>query len=310
MAAPSSCTSVSFAEEHNPACRPTMEDEHIIMDGFGGVADQGLYAVFDGHGGRGIVDFVKKHFAPILTRELSRAGSSAPSGENARGAGNSGGGSIFPWESGSAAACSSSSSSSSGCGGGGHSDEVGERLARAFIATDLQSHQAGIMASGCTAAVALVRRCPRTGQRVLHAANVGDSRAVLCEGGKALRVSYDHKANDAHEKARIEGAGGFVLKGRVCGILAVARALGDHSLKRFVSAVPYTSATPLRDSAAHPFFIVACDGVWDVMSDQEAVDIVARARTEEEKRQASQWLIDEAMKRESTDNITAMVVYL
>ena len=77
-------------------------------------------------------------------------------------------------------------------------------------------------------------------------------------------------------------------------MLAVSRAFGDHGLKQYVTANPYTSEYEieeghLRDGIEEEkcyeqgtapvvrdrFIIIACDGVWDVMTDDEAVEIVA-----------------------------------
>ncbi|CAN0367794.1 unnamed protein product, partial [Discosporangium mesarthrocarpum] len=69
------------------------------------------------------------------------------------------------------------------------------------------------------------------------------SRAVLCQGSEAIRLTYDHKAEDEGEKKRVEDAGGFVLRNRVLGILAVSRSFGDHGMKEFVTAVPHVTAT-------------------------------------------------------------------
>ncbi|KAJ2297108.1 phosphatase 2C, partial [Coemansia sp. RSA 2705] len=110
-------------------------------------------------------------------------------------------------------------------------DSIPELLNRTFIeadrrlATDVKTH------SGCTAAVAFLE--VKEQQRILYCANVGDARAVLSRGGTAKRLTYDHKGDDAHEIDRISEAGGYVFNGRVNGVLAVTRALGDSSMKQY-----------------------------------------------------------------------------
>lgn len=96
-------------------------------------------------------------------------------------------------------------------------------------------------------------------RRVLYCANAGDARAVLCRNGRGVRLTYDHKGSDKQEAKRIMDAGGFVMSGRVNGVLAVTRALGDSSMKEFVVGAPYTTETELRDD--DEFLILACDGV-------------------------------------------------
>ena len=78
-------------------------------------------------------------------------------------------------------------------------------------------------------------------------------------GFHARRLSYDHTAEDPSEQARIQAAGGFVTRGRVLGILAVARSFGDHGMKDFVLAQPHICEVNL-DLKHHPFLILACDG--------------------------------------------------
>lgn len=69
---------------------------------------------------------------------------------------------------------------------------------------------------------------------LLHVANVGDCRAVLCRGGKAIPVTQDHTPSVPSEAARVEAAGGFVSRCRVNGILGVSRSFGDiHCKVRF-----------------------------------------------------------------------------
>lgn len=140
-------------------------------------------------------------------------------------------------------------------------------------------------------------------RRVLYTANVGDARAVLSRGGRAVRLTYDHKGSDAQETARIKEAGGFVMNNRVNGVLAVTRSLGDTSMKEFVVGKPFTTETTLTDDDA--FLIVACDGLWDVTSDQEAVDIV---RAIDDAQDAARALLKHALANFSTDNTSVMVI--
>jgi len=143
-----------------------------------------------------------------------------------------------------------------------------------------------------------------TRQRVLYTANVGDARIVLCRNGKALRLSYDHKGMDENEGKRITKAGGLILNNRVNGVLAVTRALGDSYLKDLVTGHPYTTETVIQPDQDE-FLILACDGLWDVCSDQEAVDLV---RNVHDPQQASKALVDHALARFSTDNLSVMIV--
>lgn len=138
---------------------------------------------------------------------------------------------------------------------------------------------------------------------MLYTANAGDARIVLARNGRALRLSYDHKGTDPAEARRIHNSGGVVLNGRVNGILAVTRSLGDIYIKNLVTSHPYTTETYL--TAEDEFMILACDGLWDVCSDQTAVDVVRHIVDPQE---ASKALVDYALEHFSMDNITVMVV--
>jgi len=133
---------------------------------------------------------------------------------------------------------------------------------------------------------------------------VGDARIVLCRNGKALRLSYDHKGSDENEGKRIANAGGLILNNRVNGVLAVTRALGDAYMKDLVTGHPYTTETVIQPDIDE-FLILACDGLWDVCSDQEAVDLI---RHTQDPQIASKQLVDHALARFSTDNLSCMVV--
>ena len=133
--------------------------------------------------------------------------------------------------------------------------------------------------AGCTAVVTL-----RVGNR-LFTANCGDSRAVLCRAGKALPLSFDHKPNDQIEMNRIVGAGGFITEAqghfRINGNLNLSRSLGDLKYKQnpqksFAEQI-ITAHPDITEHVLSPqdeFMILACDGVWDVLSNDEAVAFV------------------------------------
>ncbi|CAK7272715.1 mgpp2cl-1, protein phosphatase 2C-like protein 1 [Sporothrix epigloea] len=141
-------------------------------------------------------------------------------------------------------------------------------------------------------------------QRVLYTANVGDARIILCRSGKALRLSYDHKGSDENEGRRIANAGGLVLNNRVNGVLAVTRALGDTYIKELVTGHPYTTETVIQPELDE-FLIIACDGLWDVCNDQDAVDLI---RDVVDPVAAAKMLVDHALAHFSTDNLSCMVV--
>ncbi|KAL6974571.1 protein-serine,threonine phosphatase [Sarracenia purpurea var. burkii] len=127
-------------------------------------------------------------------------------------------------------------------------------------------------AVGSTAVVAII--CPNH----LIVANCGDSRAVLCRGKAALHLSVDHKPNREDERTRIEAAGGKVIQWdgfRVSGVLAMSRSIGDRYLDPYVIPEPETMVVPR--SREDECLIVASDGLWDVMTNDE-VCCVARRR--------------------------------
>lgn len=152
---------------------------------------------------------------------------------------------------------------------------------------------------GCTACLAMIEG------RNLTVANIGDTRAVLCRGGKAIRLSFDHKPGLPEETAYIQSKGSFVRDGRVGGMLAVSRAFGDGFLGDAVNPTPYISHIELTNEDL--FLIIACDGVWDVIMDQEACDLIM---PEVDPLTAAMKLRDAAYDKDSQDNISVIVVNL
>jgi protein phosphatase 1L len=183
--------------------------------------------------------------------------------------------------------------------------EIESAIRRAYRATDAEIlDKAFVLGKGGSTAVTAILI---NGEKLV-VANVGDSRAVICKNGVAEQLSIDHEPSK--EKRLIESRGGFVsnLPGdvpRVDGQLAVARAFGDMSLKIHLSSDPDVKIEIVDDDAE--FILLASDGIWKVMSNQEAVDAIKDIK---DPNSAAKHLIEEAKSRKSKDDISCIVVKL
>lgn len=232
-----------------------MEDAHAAIDELCGLGSA-YFAVYDGHGGRGAVNYVQEHLH-VNFREQLELGL-----------------------------------------------EVAEAWKAAFNKTDADMASADVGYSGSTVAAAFVQTVG-TG-KVLHTANCGDARIVLCRNGQAQRLTVDHKGTDPDEVKRIQDAGGLVVLNRVSGILAVTRSLGDLKMKDYVIGDPYCERLELLPTDTH--LVVACDGLWDVVSDQEVCDALLAPGEDKTAQALANRLLLKALKAGSTDNISIVVV--
>lgn len=181
--------------------------------------------------------------------------------------------------------------------------DPGGSISNAYEKTDqaILANSSNLGRGGSTAVTAIL-----INGRRLWIANVGDSRAVLSKGGQAIQMTTDHEPNT--ERGSIENRGGFVsnMPGdvpRVNGQLAVSRAFGDKSLKSHLRSDPDIQDTTLDSNSE--ILILASDGLWKVMNNQEAVDIVRRIKDPEK---AAKQLTAEALRRDSKDDISCVVV--
>ncbi len=223
---------VSTCEEMNPSKRSSFEDCSMYApSGTWNCPDENMafLAIADGHGGRDIVEFLEDGLLYHVSQELQieeQDPNNFQDYNNQRIVSD---------------------------------DSIPARLERSFLMADIHSNALGLTNSGATVAMCLVTR----GNNIyddtaasnlvnhgddkedntwkIYAANAGDARIVLGHAGKAHRLTQDHRTDDPEEVKRIEESGGFVFKGRVLGILAVTRSLGDHCMKEYVIAKPYTS---------------------------------------------------------------------
>ncbi|CAN8312922.1 unnamed protein product [Cochlearia groenlandica] len=176
-------------------------------------------------------------------------------------------------------------------------------ILKAYEKTDqvILSNSSDLGRGGSTAVTAIL-----INGRKLWVANVGDSRAILSRGGETTQMSIDHEPRA--ERSSIEDRGGFVsnLPGdvpRVNGQLAVSRAFGDKGLKSHLSSEPDIREVIVDNQT--DILVLASDGIWKVMSNDEAMEIAKRVK---DPQKAAKELTGEALRRESKDDISCVVV--
>lgn len=261
-----------------------LQDAHIIreLDGRPGYS---LYAVFDGHGGQNAAKFAAAEgtgLVSVLTKKClvdASAGSETP-------------------------------------------EALGEALRRAFLTLDQDMREHFELKadpnerSGCTAVAVLV-----TPTHIITA-NAGDSRALLARKSakdKDVKLSEDHKPWKPEEKARIEAAGGCVSMKRVDGELAVSRSLGDFQFKQEdispeqykVTANPEVRIETRRSD--DEFIVLACDGIWDVMENDEVIKEVTSYCTllgEDNPMLMCEELMQTCLDKHSRDNMSVIIALL
>lgn len=262
---------LSWASSCMQGWRLGMEDDHICMQellGSGNWRELALFGVMDGHGGEQVAKFAKRN----LARELCECPLSSPPS----------------------------------------TEEISQALTTAFHRIDellrdplvyrtlraltnepvpeavrQMGRQSRLLYNadtvGCTCCMCCIT------EDHLIVANAGDSRAVLCRGGRAVALSEDHKPNMPRERQRIAAAGGYIEETpssdgsqyRVNGNLNLSRALGDLEYKRdigrgpeaqIISGTPDVQIVPRTDE--DEFVVICCDGVWDVRTNQQVVDFI------------------------------------
>lgn len=153
-----------------------------------------------------------------------------------------------------------------------------------------------------------------------YVANSGDCRAVVCNGNNMpVQLSKDHKPHLFEEKTRIENLGGEIYYDGYdwrIGDLSVSRAFGDMDAAPYVTHKPQIFKYNLKKS--DKFLICACDGLWDVITNQDATNFVLNKLNNENKlttmsghskQNIAQALAEYAIEKGSTDNVSIIIVF-
>jgi len=211
-------------------------------------------------------------------------------------------------------------------------EKLRSAIQEAFVQTDKEilglAERKKFEGQGSTAVVALLHGNPKLGTALrLVIAHVGNSRAVLCRAGQAVAVTEDHTPNLVNEKKRIERGGGLVLNVRGAWRiaapanpnamtkasrreyqgLAMTRSLGDTFFKQ-----PALLSTPEPDVKVLPltekdlFLVLATDGIYTHLSNQEVVDLAGKHWSDPE--EAAKNIVRTAFQKGSDDNLTAVVI--
>jgi len=273
-----------------PGLKKTLQDRYVSDEA---MEELGVYfAVFDGHGGSQVADSVAKQLHKTIMQQF-RQRQVQPASRD---------------------------------------EKVRAAIREAFLNLDKEilsmAERKKYETVGSTALMALLHGNPKLGTALrLVVANCGDSRAVLCRAGQAVAASEDHKPTRLDEKKRIERAGGLVMQVRGAWRvlassnpnsnqkskrkeyqgLAMTRSFGDIHFKRpsaLSSVDPEIQVIPLTDKDL--FMVLATDGVYDVLSNQEIVDLGMRHWNNPE--EASTAIVRAAYQKGSEDNLTALVI--
>ena len=164
--------------------------------------------------------------------------------------------------------------------------------------------------AGSCAIFCLLRYNFSNGTFSLITANTGDSRAILSTKNGPIQLNREHKPYDPHEKEYIESHGGEVIGIRLNGSLAVSRAFGDKDLV----PVGLRSTPEIVEFDLLPennFLVIACDGLWDVMSNEDVFSLVKYQLSKNvDVNEIAKILVTEALNNGSMDNISVIIADL
>jgi protein phosphatase 2C family protein 2/3 len=182
----------------------------------------------------------------------------------------------------------------------------------------------------CGSTCLIVCQFEQDSKKYLNIVNIGDSRCVMCRNNMAMALTKDHKPNWPDEKHRIMKLGGKLhdeknrdvkLAGSIhfdgydwrIDSLSVSRSFGDGDCKKYVSHQPDIYKFKITDK--DKFIIIGCDGLWDVVSNHDAVNFVLERCFDinknhiNKKINIARKLAEYALQLGSTDNITIIIVF-
>jgi serine/threonine protein phosphatase PrpC len=141
-------------------------------------------------------------------------------------------------------------------------------------------------------------------EKYIACANVGDSKSYIITEDSIKKISKDHNCNNKNEIERIKKKGGIIFNKRVFGTLMLTRSIGDREMKDYgVCPTPSVNIIKILDN--FKFCVIASDGVWDVISEEELFCIFKENLSCQE---LSKKIIDISLEKNSMDNLSCIVI--
>ena len=179
-----------------------------------------------------------------------------------------------------------------------NNDSIENSLISAFNKIDEELKFYDSEYTGSTATILLFQ------DNILYCANVGDSTAFIVYDNNIKKISTDHKCTNPKEEERILLKGGKITKNRVMGQLVLSRSLGDLYCKKFgVSNIPDISVNKLDRNVK--YIVVASDGIWDVVKDNELLELSGNRKNAEG---LCKDLVKLSINKETKDNVSCIVI--
>lgn len=171
----------------------------------------------------------------------------------------------------------------------------------------INKYQTRLNNVGSTALICIIN------DKYLNIINLGDCRCIICNNNKPIQITVDHKPNKPDEKKRIEKLDGEIYKDvgddwRV-NCLSVSRSFGD------LNAIPEVSHRPdiftRRINKDDQFVVMACDGLWDVMTNLQVCQFILDELKDGVKiENIASNLAIYAIDKGSMDNITIIILFI
>lgn len=256
--------------------RESNEDQHFIFTNLDGKDIEknciNMFGVFDGHGGKLVSKYIKENLPGFFIKKFK---------DN-----------LFS-----------------------KSDKFSKYVNKVFDLLQnklIEDHPKAVNYCGSTAC--LILHCLNKAEKkgYIWIINIGDSRAVLNnKNDLPIQLSKDHKPNSPDERSRIEKMGGKIVFDGVdwrIKDLSLSRAFGDVDCTPYVTHLPQIYKYKL--SSKDKFIILACDGLWDVVSNQVAIDFIQDLKNKNFKGNYAKMLCEYALAKGSMDNVSIIIYFL